>query len=302
MSNHQTKRYLVIDIGGTNIKCAQFDDEYSIIEKHKYVTPAVKSEFIELIHQIIQEHEPVLGLAFSLPGKVDTVKKTVYFGGALPYLHEMNFEKEFGHPYHLPVVIQNDAKSATFAELKLGHLQGIRDGAAIILGTGVGGGVILDGRLRSGGHFQAGEFSLSIIESKEEGLGKLAGFACSAVEFIKEVNQATDWKEPLDGPHAFEMIQDGDERALPLFEDYCRSVAYLIINIQMFFDIEKCVIGGGISSQSILIDQIIKEYTVFINSHPLLKMNIPMIDIAGAKFHNDANLYGVYYQLLEALS
>lgn len=302
MSTNQSKRYLAIDIGGTNIKCAQFDDKYSIIEKHKYVTPAVKSEFIKLIHQIIQEHEPVLGLAFSLPGKVDTVKKTVYFGGALPYLHEMNFEKEFGQPYHLPVVIQNDAKSATFAELKLGHLQGIQDGAAIILGTGVGGGVILDGSLRSGRHFQAGEFSLSILEAKADKLGKLAGFACSAVEFIKKVNQATCWDELLDGFHAFEMIHAEDERVLPLFEDYCRSVAYLIINIQMFFDIEKCVIGGGISSQSILIDHIIKEYRDFIVSHPLLKMNIPIIEITGAKFNNDANLYGVYYQLLEALS
>lgn len=152
--------FLSFDVGGTRIKYALITDKREIIEKNSTHTPDNGQEFWQKIDEIIESYKSTIsGIAFSVPGRVDTEKGIIYIGGALPYLKDIHIKDVFFEKYGLPVAVVNDAKAAALAEVWHGSLKGIKDGAVIVLGTGVGGGLILDGKLRNGSHFQAGELS-----------------------------------------------------------------------------------------------------------------------------------------------
>lgn len=294
--------YLTIDVGGTNIKYATMTKEGAIITKGYVPTPEDSLDlFLESVYQIIDNcSETLEGIAFSVPGKVDTQKGIIYFGGALQYLDGLKIKELIERKYSLPVGVQNDAKAAAQAELWKGSLQGVQDGAVIVLGTGVGGGVVLDGKLRLGPHFQAGELSLSILDANKEGVDKAVGYSGSAVRMINKVNEALNHSDKADGLFAFEAINRKDEQAYPIFQAYCRQIAYLILNLQAFFDLTTYVIGGGISSQPIVVEEISSQLQAFLASNPVLSLNVPSVDIVPAKYTNDANLYGALFHLLNA--
>lgn len=295
------KYYLAIDVGGTNIKYALMQEDGKLISSDKLPTPEHSlEEFLTSIYSIIdQYHERISGVAFSVPGKVDTETGTIYFGGALTYLDQLCLKQVIKDKYNLPASVQNDAKAAALAELWLGSLQGAKDAAVIVLGTGVGGGIILDGKLRMGPHFQAGELSLSVLEASKPEVEKMVGFIGSAVLMISKINEAVGNDDLKNGQLAFEALKNGHEEAQTIFQNYCRQIAYLILNLQAFFDLTTYAIGGGISSQSLLIEEINRQFNTVIEGSPLLRMNVADLSIIPAHFGNDANLYGALYQLLE---
>ena len=151
--------YLTIDVGGTHIKYALMQENGGLTQAgHVPTPPKSLDQFFESIFSIIDQYqEKIEGVAFSVPGKVDSQTGTIYFGGALTYLDQVCLKEVIKERYGLRASVQNDAKAAALAELWLGSLQGVQDAAVIVLGTGVGGGIILDGKLRLGPHFQAGE-------------------------------------------------------------------------------------------------------------------------------------------------
>ncbi|MGT2682689.1 ROK family protein [Streptococcus porci] len=295
------KYYLTIDVGGTNIKYALMQENGKLVSADKLPTPTDSLDsFLASIDSIIDQHlELISGVAFSVPGKVDTTTGTIYFGGALTYLDQLCLAQVIKDKYDLPVSVQNDAKAAALAEIWLGSLKGVSDAAVIVLGTGVGGGIILDGKLRSGPHFQAGELSLSVLEASKPEREKMVGFIGSAVQMISDVNQATGNSDLKNGHLAFEAIKNGHKEALAIFQHYCRQIAYLILNLQAFLDLTTYAIGGGISSQPLLIDEINRQFAIIIEGSPLLSMNVADLSIIPTHFGNDANLYGALYQLLE---
>ncbi|MGT2802176.1 ROK family protein [Streptococcus henryi] len=294
-------QFLTIDVGGTNIKYALMQDDGTIGLTNKIPTPPNSlEEFLESIFTIIEAVKTeIKGVAFSVPGKVDTKTGTIYFGGALTYLDKLCLKQIIEEKYGLETSVQNDAKAAAMAELWLGSLKGVKDAAVIVLGTGVGGGIILDGKLRLGPHFQAGELSLSVLESSKPEVEKMVGFIGSAVKMVSEVNKAVGNDDLKDGKLAFEAILNGQEAALNIFQHYCKQIAYLILNLQSFFDLTTYAIGGGISSQPILVEEINRQFNAMLDESPLLRMNVPDVDIIPASYGNDANLFGALYTLLE---
>lgn len=291
--------YLTIDIGGTQIKHAILSETGQKISSGKPCqTPTNLDDFLETIFHIVDQYATQInGVAFSVPGKVDTKTGTVYFGGALTYLHEVSLKAIIQEKYHLKTAVQNDGKAAALAELWLGAFKDVKDGAVILLGTGVGGGIILDGKLRLGPHFQAGELSFSNW-SLQPDLNQSLGFLGSAVHMIAQINTALNYPNKTDGLHAFEAIHQKDVRALEIFEQYCKQIAYLILNLQAFFDLTTYAIGGGISAQPIVIDQIDKAYQDIIDNNPFAKTMLPSINIVSTALKNDANLVGALYTLL----
>lgn len=294
-------QYLTIDVGGTNIKYALMTQEGTIQLTGVQPTPADQLEaFLDALFAIIDQFKnDIAGVAFSVPGKVDTQTGTIYFGGALTFLDGLCLKEVIGEKYQLPVAVQNDAKAAALAELWLGSLKGVQDGAVIVLGTGVGGGIILDGKLRLGPHFQSGELSLSVLDASQPGPNKMVGVIGSAVQMISQVNQALGHADLKDGLAAFEAIVQRDEVAYPIFQAYCRQIAYLILNLQAFFDLTTYAIGGGISSQPIVVEEITAQFDAILDEAVFLRMNIPDIHIVATQYKNDANLYGALYTLLE---
>lgn len=99
----------------------------------------------------------------AVPGKVDHHDETIYGGGALQFLDQVNLPAAL--QLAVPISVENDGKAAALAELWLGNLKNVQNGAAVVLGTGVDGGLILNGQLYAGSHFQAGELSFMVLDT-----------------------------------------------------------------------------------------------------------------------------------------
>ena len=292
------KNYLSIDIGGTEIKYAQIDQAGNIIEKGKISTPNNKTDFLVAVDKIVKKYtDRIKGLAICAPGKIEGTK--IRFGGAIPYLDGIDFG-EIYQDQDYPVTVLNDGKASILAENWLGSLEGEANCAALTLGTGVGGGIMVNGHLLQGSHYQAGEMSFMIVDlTHPEKMQGSVGNLCSAVNFVKHVNQKTGYSEINDGIHAFEAIKNGNEDAIKIFNGYCLNIATLILNMNTVVDVNKVAIGGGISAQPILLFGINQAYDRLVGEmNSIIGQTLVKPEIVAAKFRNDSNLYGALYNLL----
>lgn len=296
-----TKNYLAIDVGGTRLKVGLIDRAGNIIEKYNERTVTTRlPEFLVQLHQVIDRYaDQIRGVAFSVPGKVAHPTDTIKGGGALTFMDGVNLRDEL--QLDLPVAVENDGKAAALAELWLGELNDVADGMAIVLGTGVGGGLVLNGELVYGTHYQAGELSF-IFGQIETGMETSIGLHGSAVEMIKRIGTQLQLPEIDDGLTVFEHINAGEPAANEIFDAYANQIALLIQNIQAITDIQRIVIGGGISAQPIVAERIREKYLAFFNGNELVKATLTPAEIVAGKFANDANLFGAVYHLLMQLN
>ena len=290
------KNYLSIDIGGTNVKYAELNNAGNIIEQGKIKTSHDKEQFLKNIDRIVAKYvkKGIKWIAFCAPGKIAHTK--IHFGGALPFLDGIDFAVRY-KKYDIPVTVINDGKASVLAENWLGSLKDMQNCAAITLGTGVGGGIIVNGKLLNGAHFQAGELSFLQLNMKEPGFDGFAGGYASAVQMIKNVNEAIENDDETDGLAAFEAINNGNEKAKKIFDEYCKRIAAIIIDIQAVVDLDAIAIGGGISAQPIVIQGINQAYDQVLADNELIRKTFTRPKIVEAKFKNGANLYGALYNL-----
>ena len=290
------KNYLSIDIGGTNVKYAELNNAGNIIEQGKIKTSHDKEQFLKNIDRIVAKYvkKGIKGIAFCAPGKIAHTK--IHFGGALPFLDGIDFAVRY-KKYDIPVTVINDGKASVLAENWLGSLKDMQNCAAITLGTGVGGGIIVNGKLLNGAHFQAGELSFLQLNMKEPGFDGFAGGYASAVQMIKNVNEAIENDDETDGLAAFEAINHGNEKSKKIFDVYCKRIAAIIIDIQAVVDLDAIAIGGGISAQPIVIQGINQAYDQVLADNELIGKTFTRPKIVEAKFKNGANLYGALYNL-----
>ena len=290
------KNYLSIDIGGTNVKYAELNNAGNIIEQGKIKTSHDKEQFLKNIDRIVAKYvkKGIKGIAFCAQGKIAHTK--IHFGGALPFLDGIDFAVRY-KKYDIPVTVINDGKASVLAENWLGSLKDMQNCAAITLGTGVGGGIIVNGKLLNGAHFQAGELSFLQLNMKEPGFDGFAGGYASAVQMIKNVNEAIENDDETDGLAAFEAINNGNEKAKKIFDEYCKRIAAIIIDIQAVVDLDAIAIGGGISAQPIVIQGINQAYDQVLADNELIGKTFTRPKIVEAKFKNGANLYGALYNL-----
>ena len=154
--------YLVFDWGGTFLKYAIIDKKANIIEKNKVPTPqptgdndSDRKKFFEVIDGIVEKYkETVDGIAISMPGMIDIRRGYTMTAGWITYLTGMYLVEYMSARYGLRVAVQNDGKCAALAEYWKGSLSDVTNGAVMVLGTAVGGGIIIDGKLYSGTHFR----------------------------------------------------------------------------------------------------------------------------------------------------
>ncbi|MCW0952840.1 ROK family protein [Weissella ceti] len=290
--------YLAIDIGGTNLKYGIVNRAGTLIEKHTTPTNEESLDaFVAQLKGIADEFKDrIKGVGISVPGKVDQNDGgTIHGGGVLQFLDEVNLPRLLD--LDIPVAVENDGKSAALAELWLGTLNGVKDGAALVLGTGVGGGLIINGELYTGGHFQAGEVSLG-SQSTSMTTESLVGRIGSAVMMVERVATALDLPDKHDGLAVFEAINAHDPVAWPIFEAYAEEIGLIIHNIQAIMDLDRFVIGGGISAQPIVVETINEAYMRIFNTHFAIRTTLTPPEILPSRFKNDANMYGAVYRLL----
>lgn len=292
------EKYIVFDIGGSAIKYGLIDESGEILSNDKVKTPNSWEEMAEEFDKVVSEHrEEISGVAVSAPGRIDVNEGIIYLGGALPYLHEVNIKKHFRDNFDLPATVVNDGKAAAQAELWVGNLKGVDHAAAIALGTGIGGAVVVDGKVQQGRNFVAGEFS-SVLPTEEPLHNNLA-VTNSSVKLVAELAEILGLPDKADGEGVFEFVTSREnEEVNENFAAYCKRLAVFMCNLQVILDISHVVIGGGISNQPVLIEELNNQYDIIREKQPAFKETFLPLNILPCKYSNNANLLGALYQLL----
>ncbi len=297
---------MVFDVGGTEIKYCVMNESLERKLAGSRPTPLDTQEhFFSIVKEIFDEvvlgfeslnGEKIHGVAMSLPGFIDSKKGRNNGGGFMIYNQGKSIGPELSELLGVPVHIANDGKCAAYAEFSVGSLQGTTNSAVYICGTGVGGGLIIDGKLMCGPHYTAGEYSF--MRTGFEGWGQLdyslgytGGSRGLLIRYFREAGLPDDTK--MNGKELFELINSGDELANKVLNDYARHVAMAIFNIHALLDLEKVAIGGGISRQPILLDKI-RENLQDLFERNIYDAMLPRPEIVACKYGNDANMIGAY--------
>lgn len=296
-------RYLVFDWGGTFMKYACMNEHAEIIDKGKIQSPAktsIKEQFYEVLDQVVDQYADIEGIAISSAGVIDSSKGIIHTIGIFPFLEEINLSEELSKRYGVKVTIENDGKSAALAELWLGNLSDVDDGAVVILGTSIGGAIILDRKLRRGKRFLAGEMcTMCVNETEMDNVDSYVG-EHGTVRLCRMVQNAMNIDHTINGEEAFGYINAQDPDALSALKQFTDYLAMFLYDIYVVLDLEKILIGGGISEQPILLEYLKESINDLKKIHPDLKKGIdyplPVIDVC--RFHNDANLIGALYHYL----
>lgn len=296
------ENFLVFDLGGTHTKYGLLSSKGEIIQKNQMKTPSSWQELAREMDKIITQYQnEILGIAISTPGRIDVENGVIYKGGSLPYLHEKKIKKYIGEKYHLHASVVNDGKAVTQAEAWKGNLKDANHGAAITLGTGIGGGILIDGQIHQGRDFSSGEFSAMFTSLNED--SKMFSQTTSAISLIREVADMIGLENKTDGKAVFEVIKSGhNENVNEVFQKYCMRIAVFISNLQAVLDISHVVIGGGISNQEIVIKEINNQYGKLRNKYIGLQRTFQPVTIKRTKFSSDSNLIGALHQLLLELN
>lgn len=274
---------IAIDIGGTTIKIATW-----INQKLKMAftidTPDNLDTFYEELTDAVNEikaNHNIDGVAISSPGAVNKATGVIEGASALPYIHNFKIVPELEKRFGLPVSIENDANCAALAEIADGAAKGCSSMAFLVIGTGVGGSIIINNQIWHGVHLYGGEFGFMIIDGKQ--LSELA----SPVTMAKRYNKKTG--KDFDGKTVFELADTDDPVAQEERGKLLHALAVAIFNIQHSFDPEKIIIGGGISQNPELVPLLDDEIAKLRNKMDIETVK-PILDICTLK--NEANLRG----------
>ena len=293
---------LAIDIGGTFIKFGLVDDDFKISNQSKVSTPTTLDDFwLTLEHIVSSQNDIISGIAIACPGEINSKCGFIFKGGLIPYLTAIPLGSRLTKTFQLPVKVINDADSAALAEARYGSLQDLDCGAALVLGTGVGLGLVSQKELlsplsvtqylRVPSPQSMSQTSLPFQwELFMHGLVSLVDNKGSAVGFVHEASQLLGLNQD-DGPAVFSAIEGNQSEDLNLlFKDYCHEIAVLILNLQSFLKLDRVVIGGGISRQNSLIEGLVNAYEESFNEES--ELGFDPISIQSCHFHNDSNLLG----------
>lgn len=202
-----------------------------------------------------------------------------------------------------PVTIANDGKCAAASEAWIGALSDVENGMVIVLGTGVGGGIVLGGQVYMGSHFSAGEFSMLVSDHDQMCNGytfdphspmpfwvddisayRLVGRYC------EEKGLSSEEAKKQSGVQFFSAVDRGETEACKVLEQFAGHMAVGIYSLQSVLDIERVAIGGGISGASALLPAVRRAAEEQFAKFPFFPALMP--EIVSCRFGNDANLIG----------
>lgn len=312
---------LTLDVGGSAIKYGVCNGLGELTHKGHVPTPnSVDSTVQDLLGAIAgictevkAQGASFEGLAISLPGCVNP-DGSMRTGGAILYNYGQPLADLVEEATGMRPVLENDAKAAAAAELWIGALQNVQSGAVLILGTGLGGGLVINGKVYHGPRGSAGELSAFVhncpsfsgdldCEASHVSATGLVLQACEALGLEYNFSsKVAERKLPLDGKKIFELYHEGNEVIHQVLEDFGFAVGKLIFNLSVVLDLDRVAIGGGISAQDCLIEAIVRGTKKAWQCNPISDVTTDLIhepEVVVCKFHNDANLVGAMHQYLD---
>lgn len=291
-------KYLAIDVGGTAIKYTVIDEAAEIFKINERATKRDEDGLYRVLDDIIQPNlNRIDGIALSFPGRIDVEKGIVHAGGPFKWIHDLGLKAILEEKYSKRVWIENDGKCNALAELWKGNLLEVKSGVIIGLGTGIAGGIVINGELYRGINGSAGEFS-HVLENlndpdKSKKFTEIGGYE-SLIGSYAKMNSLES--ADITGREFFEKYHSGDETTMAALKDYAKIISSGIINIQTILDVEKFCIGGGISAQDALIEEIRKTVHDYFAKKASKAIREP--EIERCHFGNSAGCVGALYNFL----
>lgn len=303
--------YIGFDIGGTAIKYGIIDGEGNILEKEKLATVDDFSIICTSLLEIILEKKEsynLKGIGISAPGIIRQDGHMIT-AGAIRSLYGKNLKTELEKTANLPVYVENDANSVAIAEKWIGNAQSMKNYLCIVIGTGIGGGIVIENDVYRGAHGMAGEFGWMLIDqlpnqgNLEAVSGNLRASTVNGLVRIYNESCKQDSKI-VEAREIFSLAEQGDSYARKITTQFYKDLSVILINLISLFDPEAILIGGGISENKYFLDNLKKTLLELETRHEpinyLLKKTIaPVIT---TKLKNDAGLIGAVYQVHRFLS
>ncbi|MDN6291416.1 MAG: ROK family protein [Tetragenococcus koreensis] len=286
---------LAFDIGGTSVKYGVWNDEEQLINKSKFKTPETWSEMKVALLTIKQQFEKdyiLDGIAISSPGSVNQQDRQIEGISAVPYLHYFPIYDELEELFQLSVAIENDANCAALAEVWKGSAKENQTVLFVVIGTGIGGAVIIDKKIHHGTHLFGGEFGYMLLEDYKN-FSELATAVNMAKRYAQRKNIA---QEDINGERVFELVEKGDQIAQEEVDTFYFYLTKGLYNLAYAFDPEKIIIGGGISNKKGLLSRLNIEFEKLLKQ---INFNTFQPELDLCTFRNDANLIGAVYNYLQ---
>ena len=309
---------LGIDLGGTNIVAGVVDDNYKIVATAQVKTncPRPAEEIVSDMAVAAKQAVENAGLKLSdieamgvgTPGAIDPVRGVVCYANNLDF-YDVPMAAMLKEKLGVDFYIENDANAAAYGEYIAGAGKGSNDFIAITLGTGVGGGVIVDGKIYSGSNYAGAELGHVVINMDGEictcgRQGCWEAYA-SATALIRQTKQAMIrypkskmWEicggdiSKVSGRTAFDAMRAGDDTAKRVVDRYIEYVAIGISNNINIFQPDVLCVGGGISKEgSTLIDPIV----AYVEGENYARHIAKKTQIKAAALGNNAGIIGAAY-------
>ena len=283
---------LAIDIGGTMIKYGLVSSDGEILSTDKIETEAEKGlenilNKIDNIFKRYKENNPV-GIAVSGTGQINgMIGKVIGGNPIIPNWIGANLVKILEEKYNLPIVLENDVNCVALGEKWIGAGKGLSNFICLTIGTGIGGGVILNNQLFRGENFVAGEFGHILIKK-----GEFEQFA-STTALIRLVKERTG--KILNGKEIFDLEKKEIVEYQEVISEWIENLTDGLSSIIYCFNPANIILGGGVIGQGEpLINRIKNSLFKKIGSQFKEKLNIIQ-----AKLGNNAGMIGASYLLLE---
>lgn len=285
----------VFDIGGTSVKCGRWENN-QLYPVSSFQTPLSWAELKMQLKNTFDQIEKVTGgklegAAFSSPGSVYSEEGVVRGFSAVSYLHHFPIRDELETLLGVPVTLENDANCAALAETWQGVARGVDNVVFIVIGTGIGGAIILNGELIKGRNLFGGEFGYMLLTDTQN-FSDLA----SPVAMAKKYQEENKLLEQISGEKIFQLALEGDAVASRYVNDLRNNLARGIQNLLVAYNPDMVVIGGGMSAQTAFIQSVekrVKELLVRTRAQEVDAIIVP------CQFQNQANLIGAvasYYK------
>ena len=309
---------LGIDLGGTNIAAAVVDENYNIVGRGKVKTalPRPAEDICDAMAEAAKTAaadagvrlEDIASMGIGTPGSVDPSNGIVTFANNLGFINTplcQMMKDRLGVDFYL----ENDANAAAYGEFLAGAGRGTKNFVAVTLGTGVGGGIIIDGKLFSGSRYAGGELGHAVINVGGEQCscgrkGCWEAYA-SATALIRQTKAKMEenkdsimWSlvdndiQKVNGLTPWDASRRGDKAATQVVETYCRYVAEGVLDMMNIFEPEFICIGGGVAGEKENLSRPVNE---FVNKYRYNRFSNPGDKVRIAALGNDAGIIGAAF-------
>lgn len=316
---------LACDFGGTSVKYALVDNKASITEHGKLPAPlASVDQFQDTVENLYcRFKDEIDGISISLPGYIDPSSGFLFDSGLYVPLYNKNIPDLLKERCPVSIVVENDGKCGALSETWNGALKDVNDGAVIILGSGVAGGIVKDKRVHWGKGFTAGELSYMLTSSDSHTFNDMAlmhiGMLGMTYKMCKYKNldfsvQDSDetvasfdhlfsdqFPKPVgkpkkikaDGNQIFRWLEEGDPDAVRVYKIFIKSLAMMIFNTQIVYAPERIVIGGGLSREKRIYGDLEKELNRYYSGCSLSERL--KSEVVQSVYLDECNLLGAAY-------